>query len=320
VALARGKLDAGLGRVWETKETWISVGGRVRVRGARWDGSVTVGLLDRTQPGTGTLDLTYQDVRVVRRVAGIWYVGLRQASFAERVLIAPVGGVEVPLGGGWRAWAATEPFMCLPSFRDLYVSNSDWNVPDFSLPAERRYLDLRGGLDWEIPSRLEAQVAVEAYKVDQIRTWVRSESLWVAESLDDATGFKLFLSGAGSVAGLRLSAQFELESLRSGGSQVPYVPTYRGQVEAGYAFGSWRLGLATLGVRGREEDGGGVYGQFSRWDVEGAYLYRRPRLPLGIESFEFNVRLMNLTNVEDRRWPGVPGTGRTLIAAVQATY
>lgn len=320
LALARGKYDAGFGRSWETQETWISLGGRARVRGARWEGSVTVGLLDRTQPGSATEDYTYQDLRIVRQVAGIWYVGLRQGSYSGRVLVAPVGGVELPLGAGWKAWAATEPFLKLPSFRDLYVVNSDWNTPDLQLPAERRYLDLRGGLDWEIPSRLQAQVAVNAFKTDQLRTWAGEESLWVARALDDATGFKLFLSGAGSLGGLRLSARFALQSVRAEGDQVPYVPTYQGQVEAGYAFGNWRLGLATLGVRGREDDAHGSYGNFSRWDVEAAYLYRRSSMPLRLAALEFNLRIMNLANVEDRRWPGVPGTGRTFFAAVQATY
>ena len=319
-ARVNGELDAGGAGVWRTEQTWLGLkGGQIR-DGIEWDGEYTVAILDQKQPGEPGRERWYHHIRLTRSLPGGWYAGGRFGLYQDRVLLLPVAGVERPLHRGWTIWAATEPSLTLPSFREVFVDNGDWNLPDLHLPAERRYFDLRGGLRWTGDDERSFALGAEAFKIDQLRTWRRLTALWEEQSVDDATGFRVTISGRGNLGPLQVSARATAQTVQEDTVRVPYVPRYEGWGEVSYAYEGWRLALTATGIDGRTDENEQEYGAFLRWDLEAAYRFRTRNLPMGFRNLEMALGIQNLTDVEDSRWPGIPSYGFGVVAGVRALY
>jgi hypothetical protein len=235
-------------------------------------------------------------------------------------ILLPVAGVEHELAWGWTAWAATEPSLRVPSFRETYVAEGDWNVPDLTLDAERRWLDLRGGFRWSDGGDRTLGIGGEFFETDNLRTWRDEGPFWVESSVHDAKGLKLVLSGSARLGGLRAAAKAETQSVRAEGTRVPYVPRYEGWASLDYTWAGWRFGSTLQGVAGRRDETGNGFGDFLRIDLEGAYRFRTQTLPLGFRTLEASVRVENITDVQDRRWPDIPAYGIGVVAGVRALY
>lgn len=319
-AQVKGELDAGGMGVWHTDQTWLGLkGGQIR-DGIEWDAEYTVAVLDQKQPGEPARERWYHHLRLTRSLSGGWYFGGRFGTYQARVLLLPVAGLERPLDGGWTIWAGTEPSLTLPSFREIFVDNGDWNLPDLRLPAERRYLDLRGGLRWTGDNERSFALGAEVFKIDQLRTWRRLTALWEEQSVDDATGFRATLSGHGNLGRFQFSARATAQTVQEDTVRVPYVPRYEGWGEVSYAYQGWRLTLTGIGIDGRTDENEQEYGSFLRWDLEAAYRFRTRNLPLGFRNLEMALGVQNLTDVEDSRWPGIQSYGFGLVAGVRALY
>lgn len=320
VATGGGEVDADTLGVWKTNQLWYGVNGAVRVDSTRWELDLRLGNLNQRSFGRPHLRRWFHDLRVARSLSGGWYLGVRASLYQKRVLLMPVAGVEQRLGEShFTAWAGTEPKMSLPSFREVFVSNGDWNVPDLTRPAERRYIDLRGGLRWAWRSQSFA-LAGNFYKVGEYRTWRRSGPYWHEIGLQDATGFQLTASGKASSQGFGLEGKAVARSVRFRGEQVAYVPRYEGWLDVSYSFRGWRWGAALNGVGGREDEFGVRYADFLRLDLEAAYRFRTHGLPMGFRNLEIALGIQNLTDVEDRRWPGIPAYGFGVVGGVRALY
>jgi hypothetical protein len=320
-ARVSGELEAGARGRWETDQAWFALGGGRWFGDTRWEGKYTLGILDFTEPGEASERFWYHDARLTRSLPGGWYLGGKVGIYQKRVLILPAAGVEYGIGSGWTLWAATEPSLRLPSFRETFVANGDWNLPDFDLPAERRYLDLEGGIRWAGEDERSLAVGAEIFRTDRLRTWRRSGSFWEEEArINDATGMKMILSGTGELGPFRLATKAEAKRIRAGGDPVPFVPQYEGWLEVGYAYEGWRWEMTVFGIQGRKDDTGAGYGDFLRWDVGVAYRFPTEDLPLGFRNLELSLGLDNLTDVDDRRWPGVPAYGLGVVAGVRALY
>jgi hypothetical protein len=320
VAAAGGKVDADtLGR-WDTDQVWYAFKAAARAGGARWEMDLRLGALDQDPAGADPFRKWFHDLRLARSFSGGWYFGARAASYQDRWLVMPVARVERPLGtSGLTAWAGTEPSMSLPAFREVFVADGDWNVPDLTLPAERRYLDLRGGLRWAEGEHAFA-IGSEIHKTGEFRTWERVGPLWHETRIDDVTGVGVTLSGASFLGPLRVSGKLGVNSVRAEGMQVPYVPRYEGWFDLGYAYEGWRWGVSLEGAGGREDEFGTSFNDFLKLDLEGAYRFRTRSLPIGFRNLEIAVEVQNVTDVKDRRWPGVPSYGVGVIAGVRALY
>jgi hypothetical protein len=320
LAFARGALDTTGTRRWRTDQIFFGAAGTVARGDARWQGSLDVGRLDQRQPDFEPFRYWYRDLRVVRRDPGGWYVGGRVSAYHDRALMMPVAGVRRGLGSGWTAWAATEPGMDLPAFERVFIRDGDWNVPDLTLPAERRDLDLRGGLRWRGFEADSAGVRLEVFHAGSYRTWHRTNGVFVERAPDGATGSRLIVTGGTGGGSARLSGGLTLQSIRSEHRNVPYVPRVLGRLELAVASRGWQGHVAALGVGGREDETGATYGSFLRWDLGVAYRLEEGDLPFGARWVELSVRVRNLTDQADRRWPGVPGTGIGVYGGVQALY
>lgn len=320
MAAGGGEVDADTMGIWKTDQIWYGVNGAVRVDSTRWELDLRLGSLDQRSFGQERLRRWFHDLRVARSLSGGWYVGGRAALYQKRVLLMPVAGVERRLGeSNFTAWAGTEPSMSLPSFREVFVSNGDWNVPDLTRPAERRYIDLRGGLRWAWKAQSFA-LSGNFYKVGEYRTWVRSGPYWQEVGLEDATGIQITASGKASAGGFQVEGKSEARNVHFRGAQVPYVPRYEGWLDLSYSFRGWRWGATLNGVGGREDEFGVRYADFLRLDLEAAYRFRTHGLPMGFRNLEIALGIQNLTGVEDRRWPGVPAYGFGVVGGVRALY
>jgi hypothetical protein len=321
VAAIDGKVDAGPGKRWDSKQQWYAVSGAGRPGGPRWEGALVLAHFDNQQPGVTDFRRWYHNLRVARSLTGGWYVGAVAALYLDRALLMPVAGIEREFGEGWTAWAATEPSLQVPSFREVFVADGDWNVPDLTLAAERRYLDLRGGVRWRDEDRHSLAVGGEAFRTGQFRSWEQTGGLWTERALtEDATGFRLVLSGASRSGGFRATGKVQAQSVRANSMQVPYVPRYEGWLELSYAYQGWRAGAALKGVAGRTDEFEQEFGDFLRLDIDAAYRFRTHSLPLGFRNLEFSVGIENLADVADQRWPGVPPYGFGIIAGFRALY
>jgi hypothetical protein len=335
-SLVQGEVEVGNRGRWETDQAWFAVNGGHWLGGARWDAGYSLGFLDYSQPvrdttaSAGFADETdspaYHTLRVTRNMPGGWYVGGKAGLYQKRVLILPVAGVTHDLGSGITVWAGSEPSLSLPNFRETFVSNGDWMLPDLSLPAERRYLDLRGGIRMGEENAHSLAVSGEVFRTDLLRTWRKgSVGLWnglweeVATS-SDATGVKLTVSGSVALGPVGLAARGDAARVRADGAQIPYVPRHDGSLELSYAHEGWRWVLTLFGVNGREDEFGVRYGDFLRWDLDFAYRFPNRSLPMGFRNMEVAVGLDNLTDVKDRRWPGVPAYGFGVVIGVRALY
>lgn len=319
-AYASGELLAGDSGKWRTQQTWLSLRGSTWLSDSRWEGKYDAAFLHHEQTGLPKDGFWYHHLRVVRHQKNGWYVGARGGVYMNRYLLLPVAGVERPVGLGFRMWGASEPSLTLPSFRETFVAKGDWNVPDFTLPAERRYLDLRGGIKWVGKGERAFNLGTEVYKVDQLRVWARSGPFWQEAAVDDATGVNVSLSGNLDSGHLRLRARGLARSLRAEGRHVPYVPRYEMEFEFGYRYKGLRWTLALEGVAGRDDESGDNYGDFLRLDIETAYRWKTQALPLGFQNMEVSIGIDNLTDVDDRRWPGIPAYGIGVVAGVRALY
>ena len=320
VAWARGALDTTGTRDWRTDQVFFGASGGVTRGGARWSGSLDVGRLDQRQPDFEPFRYWYRNLRVARRAPQGWYVGGRVSAYHDRALVMPVAGVERGLGSGWTAWAATEPGMELPAFDRTFVRDGDWNVPDLTLPAERRDLDLRGGVRWRGFEADSAGARVEVFHAGSYRTWSRVNGVYAERALDGATGSRLIFTGGLGGGAARLSGRLAVQSIRSGGRDVPYVPRAEGQLELAVASRGWQGHVAALGAGGRKDEAGTSYGSFLRFDLGVAYRLEEGNLPFGARWVEMTIRVRNLTDQADRRWPGVPGAGIGVYGGVQALY
>jgi hypothetical protein len=329
VAAVEGKVDAGNDNRWDSDQQWYAVSAGVRPGETRWETELTLAHLDNRQRGLTDFRRWYHDLRLARSLSRGWFVGVRASLYLDRALVMPVAGIERNAGSGWTFWAATEPSLKIPSFRETFVSSGDWNVPDLSLPAVRRYLDLRGGVRWAGQNQNAVALAVEGFRAGELRSWRRPDpadttavtpGLWTEHSEDDATGFKVMLSGAVRAGGAGVSGKAVAQSVRADGHQVAYVPRYEGWVELSYAYEGWRWGATLKGVAGREDETEADYGDFLRLDLEAAYRFRSHSLPLGLRNVELAIGIENLTNVDDLRWPGVPSYGFGLVAGVRTLF
>jgi hypothetical protein len=322
VAVVDGKVDAGTAGRWDSDQQWYALTGSMRPGGVKWEGELVLAHLDNTQTEPELTDFRrwYHSLRLARSLSGGWYAGVIGALYLDRALLMPVAGIERGFDSGWTLWAATEPSLRLPSFRETFVTNGDWNVPDLTLPAERRYLDLRGGIRWTGEDRSSVAFGVVVWKTGEYRTWRPDTTLWIEDRADDATGFRAILSGGAGASGFRVSGKLAAQSIRDDARQIAYVPRYEGWLDLSYAHRGWRLGTTLRGVAGREDDESRKYGDYFRVDLEVAYRFRTHSLPLGFRNMEFAVEIENLTDVEDRRWPDVPAYGFGIVAGVRALY
>ncbi len=316
---SRGEVDAGPNSVTRTDRTWFGTELEIRRGDARWDGHGYAAAMDQTMPGFEDFRFWFRDVRLVRRDPDGWYLGVRASMYKRRGLLMPAAGVEKPLGGRWTAWVATEPSMQLPPFRETFVVNGDWQVPDLRLPAERRNFDLRGGLKWRVASA-EARLRGELYHASHLRRWRRDGGVWRETAVGDGEGSRLSLEAEGSPAPFTIAAAVTWQRIESGGHRLPYTPKWITSLELDYRRRGWRWGISAEGVDGRTDENGNEYGSYLRVDLETAYRWRTGDLPLGARWLELWVRVENLGDVDDPRWPGIPGPGAGVYGGVQAVY
>ncbi len=320
LALARGTVDTtGSGR-WRTGQIWGGGTLALRLGGAVWEGALKLGGLDQRQPGYDDFTYLYRDLRVVRRDPAGWYLGARASGYHERALLLPVAGIRRDLAGGWRVWAASEPELQLPAFAEEFVMNGDADLPDLALPAQRRDLDLKGGLAWSGAPGDSAAARVEVFHAGEFRSWRREGDAFVERTLGGVRGSRVVLDGSTGRGGVRLGGSVTFQQVTHDGDRVPYVPRVGGSLELGLHYRGWRWGLTARGLGGREDEGGDGYGSYLRWDADAGYRIHRGDLPLGARWVEFTLRVRNLTDVRDRRWPGVPGYGIGIYGGVQAAY
>jgi hypothetical protein len=335
-SVVKGEVEVGKRARWKTDQAWFAVNGGRWVGGARWDVSYNLGFLDYKQPVPDTAAAggfvydtdspAYHTLRVVRNTPQGWYLGGKAGLYNKRALLLPVAGVTHDLGGGFRAWAGSEPSLSIPDFRETFVSNGDWMVPDLGLPAERRYLDLHGGIGLSGENDRSLSVSGEVYRTDLIRTWSKGtagpwDGLWKETAVSsDATGVKITAAGSVALGPVGVAATWHATRVRADGAQIPYVPLNDGSLKLSYARSGWRWALTLYGVNGREDEFGKRFGDFLRWDIDFAYRFPNQSLPLGFRSMEVNVALDNLTDVKDRRWPGIPAYGFGVVLGVRALY
>jgi hypothetical protein len=226
------------------------------------------------------------------------------------VLIMPVAGAEADLPGRFRVWAASEPSLEPTPFRETFLLGGDWNVPDFELAVQRRWLDLRGGFRWE-PGGGTAEARVEYFHADDYRSWRSDDGLWVESAVGAVRGTRLHARGAvADVLGAQLVLEVERLWLRDNdGSPVPFVPDLTGRLGGQYDWNRWTFGTSFLAVRGRHDEGAAEYGSFLRWDVEARYRTR--------SRLEYSLRIENLGNAAAKRWPGYPVYGRGIYGGVR---
>ncbi len=319
IAPARGRVAVPTPGDWRTAQAWLGGEGSYAGAGALFTGRLDVASIEQSQPQLGTFRYWYRNLRVVRHDPAGWYAGARAAVYNHRALLLPVAGVEGPVGGGWSGWAATEPGLALPSFRRTFVQDGDWNVPDLTLPAVRRDLDLRGGLR---RGTTEDSVGVRAgiFRESGTRTWRREDGLFVESAERHAVGASVTVEGRATQGRLTAGGTLTLQRVAASGDRVPYLPDVRGRLELDYAYRGWRWELTALGVGGRRDETGAAFGSFIRWDVGVDYRLRGSGLPLEARWVDLSLTVRNLTGVEDRRWPGVPGTGLGVYGGVQAAY
>jgi hypothetical protein len=317
VSRMAGKIDAGGSGRWNSTETWFEVRGTAPVARSRWEGRWTSTHFDEEAP-SGSENNWLHDLRLVAVRSSGWYLGGRAAIYRDRGLVLPVIGVEKHLGG-WQAWLRGEPALLVPSFRQDFVVNGDWNVPTLGLQAERRTIDVEGGLRAGRPEADVLTLIGKVYEVDELRTWEKQGGLWVERSMNDANGHEFSASGTKHLGDFRASASGTYRKVRAEDRQVPYLPVVEGNVELAYDARGWRAATRLLGVDGREDDFQNAYGSFLRWDLEGALKLAAPGF-LPSDRIEVAVRLENLTDVADRRWPGVPGYGRGIFLGVRTLH
>jgi|GEM_PF-6990782 len=308
-AAVAGAVDVeGRGR-WSNRQQWLRLEGRrAAVRGT-WEAQVDIAHVVLEQPGE-RFRFLYPNVRLIRHVPEGFYLGARAAYERGRGLLLPVAGVERGLGGRFRVWIASEPNLGLTPFRETFISGGDWNVPDFSLPAERRDLDLRGGLRWSSGGVARASARLEWFHAGSFRTWRPEDGLWREIAVGDVRGTRLHVKGTfGDGQGFRLAVDGQRRWIRAGGNQVPYVPTHLAKARLGFAHKRWFLEASVLGVRGWRDNDEQPFGEFLRWDLEGTYRARG--------RIEYSVRIENLGNAPDRRWPGFPGYGRGVFGGLR---
>jgi hypothetical protein len=317
VSRLSGDVDAGGSGTWRSKETWFELRGSLTTGTVRWEGHGRSASLNHEQPG---LEETpwFHDLRLVVKNPAGWYLGGRAGLYRDHGLVLPVAGIDRRLGS-WETWIRMEPRLSLPGFRETFVANGDWNVPDFSIPAERRTLDLEAGLRSRNAEGQGITLEGRIYQANKLRTWRRSEFLWAEDAVTSAECLEFQASGKMRLGSFLLSGDGLARSLRAEDRRVPYAPSFQGWMELGYESGRWRAASKLLGVAEREDEAGSVYGSFLRWDLEGALEIRSPVFLLS-DRIEIAARVENLTGVEDRRWPGVPGYGRGVFLGVRTLY
>jgi hypothetical protein len=335
-SLVKGEVEAGSRARWKTDQAWFGVSGGRWFGGGRWDVDYALGFLDYKQPVPDTAAAggfvydtdspAYHTLRVTRNTPGGWYLGGKAGLYNKRALLLPVAGVTRDLGSGFTVWAGSEPSLSLPDFRETFVSNGDWMLPDLGLPAERRYLDLHGGIGLSGENDRSLSVSGEVYRTDLLRTWTKGtagpwDGLWKETAVSsDATGITLTASGSVALGPVGLAAAWHATRVRADGAQIPYVPLNDGSLKLSYAQAGWRWALTLYGVNGREDEFGDRFGDFLRWDIDFAYRFPNRSLPLGFRNMEVNVALDNLTDVKDLRWPGVPAYGFGVVLGIRALY
>lgn len=303
-----GNLAAGAGR-WQTAQQWVSIDGRRPAPGGRFEARFSLARLEQRQTDRSGTDAVFPDLRVTRRFASGVYVGGRAALYRDRGLLLPVAGIERTLPAGWQVWAASEPSLEPTPFRETFVAGGDWNVPEFTLPAQRRDLDLRGGVRRE-GRTLALSGGAEWFRAGSFRTWREDAGLWVEDAVEHASGTRVHASArVGGRRGFRFSIETSGQRIRADGSPVPFVPEHTARARVRYAVGPWHVGASVLGVRGRRDGEAREYGEFLRWDCEVSHR--------GSDRIEYSVRIENLGNSADQRWPGFPSYGRGIFGGVR---
>jgi hypothetical protein len=140
----------------------------------------------------------------------------------------------------------------------------------------------------------------------------------VETAVHDAKGIQVTGSGTATVGAVRGAVKAEVKNVRGEGRRVPYVPRYQGWATLDYTVGGIRFGTAIQGVAGREDETGDAFGDSLRIDLEAAYRFRPAAAPLGFRTLEASLRIENVTDVSDRRWPGLPAYGRGVVVGVRA--
>ena len=258
--------------------------------------------------------MVFPDFRLTRRFGPGVYLGARAAAFDNQVILLPIAGAETGLGSGVRLWAATEPALEITPFRETFVRGGDWNLPDFSLPAMRRDLDVRGGVRWTPTGRTRVEASFAWYHANHVRTWRGDEGYFVETAAGEAVGRSVKIKVSSARIG---PVELDFEGQRqwvedSDGGQIAYHPTHTGTLELGYGRGKWHGATSLLGVQGRHDENGAAFGSFVRWDAEAAY---RPG-----SGLEYTLRLENIADAEASRWPGFPSYGRGIYGGVRLHF
>lgn len=315
VSVVRGDLDAGVSGSWRTDQVWVDGRSALDVAGRILRLDVTGAILRHQQGGESRTG--HGDVRGVLEMNRGLYVGVRASGYGPQAMLLPVAGIEGPLSSTVTGWARTEPRLIPLDFRTTFVTNGDFNTPDLSLLAVRRDVDLSGGVRWAPRDRFSLGTHLEAYRESDARTWKRDGAFFREVAVDQAVGTALGMSAEAGWSAFDLSLRGTGRRVTVADEPLAYVPTFEGSASLAWHPGPWRVETSTLLVSGRRDDTGVRYGDFVRWDVEAAYRYRAPGLPLGARWMELALRVENLTNVQDVRWPGVPAYGFGIYAGVR---
>jgi hypothetical protein len=308
-ALVRGWVDVSDRGRYRSDSEWLSIRGSRPQREGAFEADLSLANF-RLEDPEGTWGFVHPDLRVVRTYPTGITVGGRLAFYRKQGLLLPVLGYERRLGDQVTLWAASEPGLELTAFRETFVTRGDWNVPDFALPAVRRAIDVRGGLRWSPHRALETSLRAEWFRAGHYRTWRREGGLWVESAIDHASGPRLAAEGTWNAApALAVSLDLTRQWIRSSGEPVPFTPSREGRLRVDYRMGSWTVSGSVLGVGGRRDEEGTPFGTYLRWD--GELVHRAGG------GLEYALRIENLGNSSDRRWPGFPASGRGIFGGVR---
>ena len=305
VSWSEGVLQANGDQRWSHRDLALSGTGKSGV----WEGSLSLNLYSESQPDWNGTPVALR-AEAAMDLTDHLRIGGRAALYRGQVMIMPTLAAQWMPQQNLELWAASRPELSRSDFQSVFLSGGDWNLPDFSLDAVERWLDLRGGFKWNARGNTSVHLSGFLWREENTRTWAASGSLWRESAVGTATGRELSADlNWEDPSGWKVRAGGRLSSIHASGVQVAYLPTWTVEGEVGRRVGRWSYGAVLSTVHGRRDETGSGFGSFTKLNLEGGY---RPTPHL-----EVYARLENAGNAPAGRWPGLPSYGRGLFAGVR---
>ncbi|NNF08586.1 MAG: hypothetical protein HKN21_17625 [Candidatus Eisenbacteria bacterium] len=289
------------------RETDLGASGSRRAYNGRWHATGNL-RWSQARALDGEKNVLSPETRVARQWDNGFYVGLVGALYDADGLLLPVIGYDRKLQHDLRVYVASEPQMKLSSFEDTFFQNGDWNIPALGRKPFRQSLDGRLGFEWRPNPSFDFGMQANWFGGKHFGTWTFEEGLWVETFLDQVQG--TVLSGQLAMgSSLRLEIRGERRWVDQGKEPVPFLATQHGEAKLSLGNDLYRLATRWVAVRGRTDHLGESFGDFLRGDVELTYRSRR--------HLEYSLRIENIANAADRRWPGYPAYGRGVFGGLR---